>query len=128
MTMEDIEELSKTHGPQNKFAVDLLRFRYHGPDKSKHPGAVLYDPLAVAVAMDPTLLQTEDMRVDIETRGDFTRGETVANQTGTVENDVWSGDRYKAAGVERVQPNVSVGMAVDGKRFRRLMIDTLAGK
>jgi inosine-uridine nucleoside N-ribohydrolase len=103
MTKEDIEELAKTHGPQNDFAVELLRFRYHGSDKSAHPGAVLYD-LAVAVAIDPTLLQTQDMRVDIETKGEFTRGETVANRTCTLENDVWNGERFAAVGLERVQP------------------------
>lgn len=128
ITKDDIEELARTHGPQNDFAVELLRFRYHGSDKSAHPGAVLYDPLAVAVAIDPTLLQTQDMRVDIETKGEFTRGETVANRTGTLENDVWNGERFAAVGLERVQPNVSVGVGVDAERFRRLIISTLAGK
>jgi inosine-uridine nucleoside N-ribohydrolase len=128
MTMQDINQLAATHGPQNDFAVQLLRFRYHGKEKSSHPGAVLYDPLAVAVAMDPTLLRTEDMRVDIETKGEFTRGATVANRTGTLENDVWSGDRYMAQGIIRVQPNVSVGVFADGEKFRRLMLNTLAGK
>jgi inosine-uridine nucleoside N-ribohydrolase len=128
MTIEDIDQLATTHGPQNDFAVQLLRFRYHGPDKSSHPGAVLFDPLAVAVAVDPTLLRTEEMRVDIETKGEFTRGETVANRTGTLENDVWSGDRYMAQGIVHVKPNVSVGVFADGERFRRLMLETLAGK
>ena len=128
ITKADIDELATTHGPQNDFAVELLRFRYHGSDKSAHPGAVIFDPLAVAVAFDPTLLQTQDMHVDIETKGEFTRGETVANRSGTLENDVWNGERYAAVGLERVQPNVSVGVGVDAERFRRLMISTLAGK
>jgi inosine-uridine nucleoside N-ribohydrolase len=114
ITKADIDELATTHGPQNDFAVELLRFRYHGSEKSGRPaGAVLFDPLAVAVAIDPSFLRTQDMRVDIETRGEFTRGETVANRTGTLENDVWNGDRYAAAGLERVRPNVSVGVGVD---------------
>jgi inosine-uridine nucleoside N-ribohydrolase len=78
--------------------------------------------------VDPTLLRTEEMRVDIETKGEFTRGETVANRTGTLENDVWSGDRYMAQGIVHVKPNVSVGVFADGERFRRLMLETLAGK
>jgi len=128
LTKEDIDELATTHGPQNDFAVQLLRFRYHGSDKSPHPGAVLFDPLAVAVAIDPNIIQTQDMHVDIETKGEFTRGETVANRTGTLENDVWNGDRYAAVGLEHVQPNVSVSMGVNAERFRHLMVSTLAGK
>jgi inosine-uridine nucleoside N-ribohydrolase len=68
------------------------------------------------------------MRVDIETKGEFTRGETVANRTGTLENDVWNGDRYAAVGLGQVKANVSVGIGVDAERFRRLMITTIAGK
>lgn len=43
-------------------------------------GCVLYDPLAVAVAADPTLMGTAtytDMALAVETQGVHTRGATV---------------------------------------------------
>lgn len=88
----------------------------------------MYDPLAIAVAIDPTLVQIQDMHVDIETRGEFTRGETVANRSNTLERDEWVGDRYMAVGIDRVKPNVSVSTGVDAERFRRLFIGRMSGK
>ncbi len=44
------------------------------------PGTPMYDPLAVGVAIDSTLVNAPAMHVDVETRGEFTRGETVANR------------------------------------------------
>ena len=40
----------------------------------------MYDPLAVATVIDPTLVTLQNMHVDVETKGEFTRGETVANR------------------------------------------------
>jgi len=34
----------------------------------------MYDPLAVGVAIDSTLVKAPAMHVDVETRGEFTRG------------------------------------------------------
>ncbi len=42
----------------------------------------MYDPSAVAVAIDSTLVKAQAMHVDVETRGEFTRGETVGNRHG----------------------------------------------
>lgn len=40
-------------------------------------GCWMHDPLALAVAIDPALVRTEGMFVDVETRGEITRGQTV---------------------------------------------------
>lgn len=40
-------------------------------------GCILYDPLAVLVAADPTLGKTQDMALAVETRGEHTLGQTV---------------------------------------------------
>ena len=77
----------------------------------------MYDPLAVGVAIDSTLVKAPDMHVDVETRGDFTRGETVANRQGEVERNVLHGDRYVIEGVDRVSPNAKVCV---GSRCRPL--------
>ena len=43
---------------------------------------VMHDPLAVAVALDPSLVTTRALPVDVETRGELTRGQTVADFRG----------------------------------------------
>jgi len=48
-------------------------------EKSGYQGAAMYDPLAVGAVIDPSVITTKEMHVDVETKGEFTRGETVAN-------------------------------------------------
>ena len=43
----------------------------------------MHDPLAVAVALDPSLVETEAVPVDVETRGEITRGQTLADFRGS---------------------------------------------
>jgi len=51
----------------------------------------MYDPLAVGVAIDARLVKAPPMHVDVETRGEFSRGETVANRRNQVERNVLHG-------------------------------------
>ena len=80
-------------------------------------GAPMYDPSAVAVAIDPTLVKTQAMHVDVETRGEFTRGETVGNRHGYVERNVLHGDHMWIEDVDKVAPNAKVCVDVDADRF-----------
>ena len=63
-----------------RFAADALRFymefhsRYDG-----FYGAFVHDPLALAAALDPSLVRTEALAVDVELTGRLTTGETVAD-------------------------------------------------
>ena len=42
-------------------------------------GAFIHDPLALAAALDPTLVGTEALTVDVELGGTLTTGETVTD-------------------------------------------------
>jgi inosine-uridine nucleoside N-ribohydrolase len=68
------------------------------------------------------------MHVDVETRGDFTRGETVANRRNAVERNVLHGDRYIVEGLDKVEPNAKVCVAVDADRFLQLFVSRIRGK
>ena len=69
----------------------------------------LHDPVAVAAVLEPGLLQTRPMRVDIECESGLTRGETVC-------------DFY---GVTGRAPNAEVGVELDRERFFRLLYGAL---
>ncbi len=61
----------------------ILRFtkfymQYHRTTEGFY-GAYLHDPIAVAVAIDPTLVRVRSVHVDVETEGQHTRGMTVAD-------------------------------------------------
>jgi purine nucleosidase len=124
----DLAELAKTHGPENDFAVRVLRFMVDLAAKLGGEGTPMHDPLAVGAAIDRSLITTQDMRVEVETRGEFTRGETVANRHNSSDLKVLQGDRYVIEGIERVQPNVHVAVASDARRFIQLFISRIAGK
>jgi len=68
------------------------------------------------------------MHVDVETRGEFTRGETVGNRRGYIERNVLRGDRYVIEGADKVEPNAKVCVDVDADRFLRLFVDRIRGK
>ena len=71
---------SAASNPVVRYVADALRYymefhsRYDG-----FYGAYIHDPLAVAAALDPTLIRTEALTVDIELGGTLTTGETVTD-------------------------------------------------
>ena len=70
----------------------------------------MHDALAVGAVIDGSFLKTQEMRVDIETDGKFTRGETVGNRGNAMDRVVPRGDRLETVGVDAVQPNVHVAV------------------
>lgn len=128
ITRPYLKDLQAQHGPESDFVSKLADFYLTRSEKSGYPGAAMYDPLAVATAIDPTLVTLKDMRVDVETKGEFTRGETVANRMGSFENNVPHGDHFEIDGVIEVKPNARVCLASDADRFLKLFISRLKGK
>lgn len=123
-----LEELKKTHGPINDFVVSVASFMLERAASFGFPGAAMYDPSAVAVAVDSTLVKVQEMHVDVETRGEFTRGETVGNRHGSIERSVLHGDRYVIEGVDKVAPNAKVCVDVDADRLLQLFVSRIRGK
>jgi inosine-uridine nucleoside N-ribohydrolase len=74
------------------------------------PAPPVHDPCAVAYVADPTLVTCQRTRVDIELRGEFTRGRTVC-------------DMYRSTGRA---PNAEVGLELDTARFWERVIAALA--
>lgn len=123
-----LEQLGQTHGPVNDFIYQVAHFLVNQAAQYGLSGTPMYDPLAVGVAIDATLVKAPPMHVDVETRGEFTRGETVANRHGTVERSVLHGDRYIIEGVDKVEPNAKVCVEVDADRFLQLFVSRIRGK
>jgi inosine-uridine nucleoside N-ribohydrolase len=128
ITRDDLAKLRATHGPQNDFISSIVDFYVTRSEKSGWSGAAMYDPLAVAIAMDPTLGTLKEMHVDVETKGEFTRGETVANRMGSDENNVLHGDHYEIEDFIALKPNARVCLASDRARFLQLFETRIQGK
>jgi len=127
-THKYLDELGQTHGPMNDFVASVLKFMVGLAATFGSPGSPMYDPSAVAVAIDSSLVKVQEMHVDVETRGQFTRGETVGNRHGEVERDVVHGDRYVIEGVDKVTANAKVCVDVDADRFLQLFVSRIRNK
>ncbi len=69
----------------------------------------LHDPVAVAAVLNPGLLRTRPMRVDVECESDLTRGETVCDYHGVVGKP----------------PNADVGVGLDREGFFETLYESL---
>jgi len=127
-----LAQLGKTHGPVNDFIYKVAEFLIQLGEKFGDSGTPMYDPLAVDVAIDASIVTAPLMRVDVETRGEFTRGQTVANRRNAIEKNVLhhfsDGDRYIVEGLEEVKPNAKVCTEVNAEKFLGLFVSRIQGK
>lgn len=123
-----LSQLQAQHGPESDFIFKLADWYLTRSEKSGYPGAAMYDPLAVATVIDAGLVTLKEMHVDVETRGEFTRGETVANRMGSNESNVLHGDHYEIEGVVELKSNARVCTASDAESFLQLFIGRIKGK
>jgi inosine-uridine nucleoside N-ribohydrolase len=128
ITRKYLAELQSSHGPQSDFIARIADFYLTRSEKSGYNGAAMYDPLAVGIALDPTLGTLKEMHVDVETKGEFTRGETVANRMGSNENKVLHGDHYEIEGVIDLKSNARVCVASDADRFLQMFVSRIRGR
>ena len=103
---------SVASNPIVRYIADALRFymefhsRYDG-----FYGAFIHDPLAVAAALDPSLIRTEPLPVDVELAGALTTGETVTDW-----RRVWGRE-----------PNLDVAVEADAEEFLRRFVERVGG-
>jgi purine nucleosidase len=128
ITNADVARLERNARQQASFAATVARFQIGTYQGTGFGGGAVHDALAVGAVIDRSLLKTQDMRVDIETDGRFTRGETVGNRGNAVDRIIPKGDRLETIGVDAVQPNVQVAAGVDSSRFIELLVSRLSGK
>jgi purine nucleosidase len=94
--------------PVIRYLDDALRFYMEFHSRYDHFfGAFIHDPLALATAIDPTLVRTEPVTVDVELSGRLTTGETVADW-----RRVWGRP-----------PNVDVAVEADADLFFERFIE-----
>lgn len=109
LTEEDLIELKSLNNRAAEFTactmMEFLKFcRKYG-----YEGALMHDPTAVAVVLDESFIKKQYLRVDIETKGEFTRGKTVV-------------DIYRISGKK---PNADVVLDLDRSKFVELIKEVL---
>ncbi len=93
-----------------RFIEDVSRHYFDRMEKRRGKRVlVMHDPLALAVALDPTLVATRRVAVDVETAGRLTTGATIADW-----REIWG----------RLA-NSEVAVSVDAERFRKMFFDAM---
>jgi inosine-uridine nucleoside N-ribohydrolase len=105
MTEETVRAVDRERSPLAALFVDVCSTYIEAPMFDWGHGCVLYDPLAVAVAAEPSLGTFESMAVGIETAGRLSSGQTVP--------------------LRDHRSNVSVMTSVDGTRVVDAMVKTI---
>ena len=83
--------------------VNMMRPYIKGIQKfEKTDGALMYDPLAAYYLINSPAFELEEMNIQIETKGDITRGMTVVDKRLCADSE----------------PNVHVVTKIDGRQFK----------
>jgi len=101
--------LAGGRAPVARFIDDFTGHLFAFGDQRGEEGFSLHDPLAVGVALDPSLVELEAFHVDVEDEGRVTRGASVA-------------DRRSIPAREKAPPNCRVAMGVHAERFLALFL------
>jgi len=109
------ELAARLHRCQSRVSRFVADFTLHGfafGTQGGDVGIALHDPLAIGVALDPTLVTFEPLHIEIECEGRVTRGMSVA-------------DRRPLRSHRKRRPNCRVAVTVDAPRFLQLFLDRL---
>jgi len=110
--------LANSGSPIGRFVAEIGDFYIGFSERLGFSGSDLHDPLAVGLAFDKTFArELRPMHIDVETKGELTYGETVANRYLLLEGIEDAGDHYEITSFPRVEPNAEVPLVVDGDRF-----------
>lgn len=118
LTETDIARVYALDTPYAQFAMDC---NVHALELAKNwqgdPGMTLHDPTAMAIALDPTLSKRSGKyRVDVETRGELTRGMTVVDERRTVGTQKFFTDEWAVR-----EPNVLTHHELDAAKWKALL-------
>jgi pyrimidine-specific ribonucleoside hydrolase len=79
---EDFERIRALNNPVAAVVAEWLDFFYGFHRSLGYPGAPVHDAVAVAALVRPEILTIKEYYVQIETKGEFCRGATVADHWG----------------------------------------------
>jgi len=127
LTEERLRRLEANTNSVSKAAARIARSLMETFKKSGYPEEWLYlnDPLVVGALLDPAILTLEDYRVEIETRGTFTAGESVGFKKHSDRVSAPLQGIDTASATKDFHPNCKVATEVDVPRFFDLLISRL---
>jgi purine nucleosidase len=123
LNQQDIARIRSIDTPLAHFSIDCNRVAMEANRvQSGEIGIALPDPVAMAVALDPSICTEHGMHhVDIETESELTRGTTVVDRLGV------AGDERNRGTWSRVESRrrIHVCWKIDVVRWKSMLLDLL---
>jgi purine nucleosidase len=122
LRQHDIEAVRAIGTPLARFAIECNRVAMDANQiQSGEIGIALPDPVAMAVALDPTIaIESSHHRVEIECASELTRGQTVVDQLNVSDDD-----RNRGVWSHRGANQVKVIWKIDIPRWKALLMKSL---
>ncbi len=122
MTMDDVKTIREMSGPVADLAAELLEFSVRQDRQAQ-----LCDACMMAWLVDPQIITSAlPMHVDVELKGEFTRGMTVCDYREYIstvpDQDIGRSISYPQ---ETGTKNVLAAMEFDQQRFKELLFSTI---
>lgn len=76
---EEWEKIREMNGPVARVVAELFDFFFIHLKELGHSGVTLHDPCALLAITDPDMFTMKDYYIEVETKGEYCRGETVAD-------------------------------------------------
>jgi inosine-uridine nucleoside N-ribohydrolase len=114
LTGEMMDQYVRPAGsPLSQFVMDCTAHTIEFSTRVKRPpGMAMHDPLAIGALIDPTIVHTAPLSVQVETKGELTTGMLVA-------------DRRPLHSDLKAPANVHVALEVDAARFLEMFLHRL---
>jgi len=110
LTQQDVDRLLAIPSPVSRFIADATRFYMEFHDEYQSiEGCVINDPLALALAFAPHLVETVSLFVDVDISGGPALGKTFA-------------DFYR---LQKKPPNMKVALGVKARDFIELFLERM---
>jgi len=111
LTPEHVSAFAQSSDPVERFVGAVVAFHRNVRGAE---GVVVHDPLAVGAVIDPSFVLTELLPVDVELRGELTRGQMVVDRRA---------DATWRTGAPR---STRVALDVDAERFLSFLLERLS--
>lgn len=126
-TDETVRRFREMGTEAGDFAADLTEFFMQAGRKIDDPTvACMHDACAAAWVIDPSLITSAPMHIDVELSGRFTRGMTVCDYRHLCgPNPIYDVAREPQTGFKGAEPNAEAALELDYDRYMQLIYSTL---
>ena len=125
---QDIQALEAANNPISRAAGQITRATMNRMRKAgATEGPAMHDSLAVAAFLDPSVVTLQEYYVDVETKGEFTAGQTVGWRRAPMRKSPPMADAPATPAESAFHPNAKVALDLDRERFLRMLIGRLTG-